>query len=89
MLDQQDELREKGHLEKETFLNFVYLDKDDRVVGAWTNFDLYHYKNSTSKVSLHHFDLLEKHGKELEKTILESDMIPKLTIYGMFTAVAE
>ena len=63
MLDQQDELREKGHIDKETFLSFVYLDRDDRIVAAWTTFDLFHYKNSSSKVSLPHFDIIEDYGK--------------------------
>lgn len=89
MLDQQDELREKGLIDKETFLNFIYLDKDDRIVGAWNTFDLYYYLKSKSEVNLHHFNAIEKYGKELEKTILEADKVPKFTIYSLFTVIAE
>ena len=40
-----------------------------------------------SKVCFPQFDILEAYGKELEKSIIPKDVVPGLSVYGMFTAL--
>ena len=71
MLEWEDELRKEGIISSNASINFVYLNKDDEVVGVSTNFELSQYLRKKSMVSLPIFDFLEGIGHELEKCLDE------------------
>ena len=62
MLEWEDELRKEGIISSNASINFVYLNKDDEVVGVSTNFELSQYLRKKSRVSLPLFDFLEDIG---------------------------
>ena len=71
MLEWEDELRKEGIISSNASINFVYLNKDDEVVGVSTNFELSQYLRKKSRVSLPLFDFLEDIGHKLEKCLDE------------------
>lgn len=87
MLDWQDELRDQGVIPKDAYINFVYLDEADNIVGVKTNFEMHQYSTKKSKISLPHFKVLERYGQELEKSIAPADKLSGRSLYAMFIAV--
>ena len=62
MLEWEEEARKEGIISEETFINFVYLDKNDEVIAVWANYELSQYLRKKSQVFLPLFEKLEKYG---------------------------